>query len=903
MKFSPGIRFRLLVLGMLPATLLALVLTAWFVQQHLNELETSLIERGKIISTGLARASTYGVFSGNQSILQQLTDNLLRATDVVNVAVYDPEGNILASSSNERYEESDNEHGKAVNNSYFTSFNQPIVMIGLKPEENDLFNTLTNQSTDENRVIGEAVIVLSRIRTTQNQVRIIRTSLFITFIGLLISALLARRLAYLISHPVLAMNNTVREVSKGNFNARVDIETENELDELKEGLNEMAEALENNQKRLENKVKSATHELNLTLNSLEEKNRQLDSTRQQAVESNKMKSRFLAHMSHEIRTPMNGIIGFLQLLAKSPLSATQSNQVRLIDSSARNLLIIINEILDHSELEAGKLKLHVTLFDLRRCIEEAVALLSPLAHKKRLQLILLIDPDLPKTIESDPIRIKQILTNLVGNSLKFAFSGQIIVRIRIEKLLGTNKLLVSVSDSGCGIQEDDQENLFKPFSQLKGTASNNHQGTGLGLNISQHIVSTLGGEIGFVSKARIGTSFWFTVPLKHEGESEDETIQPENRHNILIFDHNNLSRRSLNQQLAALGETIIDVDKEEALLQQLGKNNPIDLMIVDYQTIQTVNRQIFANLQTPVLYTSNFSLVWEPALFLQRPCTKTELAEKISSILKFNHQPPNKLCRSFLPTKAIDCCFLIADDNEINRQLLSAQIESICGANTIEVSDGEEALFILEKRPFDLIFLDLRMPRMDGLTTLKNIKSRHSILNQNTPFIAVTAHLSDKNKIDLVNSGFSAIIIKPVLEQELTTVINRLITLPTKISVPSQQQTQTVFDFDELIKKVQGDSQVALTLIKKLIEELPELISQAEESFLVGNVSATKDLIHKIHGSACYFDIPDITRLSEKIESALDASEEETAGKFLPLLQKEIALFTERCSEILKKQL
>ncbi|RLA22558.1 MAG: hypothetical protein DRQ61_06060, partial [Gammaproteobacteria bacterium] len=369
-----GIRFRLLILGALPATVLAFALTFWFIQTRIAELDNALFERGNIIAENLAPASIYGVFSGNDSLLQQLTDSAVQRADIVDAAIYDKQNHLRAYSQSNFHR--DINHGDIQDRptEELSHFSHPIELSILNEEKDDPFTALSEKTIEKKQVIGEVRISLSRHRTVAGQTAIIYTSSLITVLGLLFSFLLAYRLSLRISTPILDLTRTVKQVSDGNLGARSHIQALEELSDLKSGLNIMAASLEKNQIQLKEKIASATSELSQSLQLLEKRNYQLNEARKQAEKTSKQKSKFLAHMSHEIRTPMNGILGFLHILGNSHLTPTQSNQLQLIENSANNLLIIINEVLDHAELESASLKLNFVTFDLRRSVEESIAL-------------------------------------------------------------------------------------------------------------------------------------------------------------------------------------------------------------------------------------------------------------------------------------------------------------------------------------------------------------------------------------------------------------------------------------------------------------------------------------------------------------------------------------------------
>lgn len=389
--------------------------------------------------------------------------------------------------------------------------------------------------------------------TQATQRTILINSLVITASGLLITVMLALRLGMLISKPITKLTDAVKEISEDNMDARANFIADSELEELRQGFNSMAIGLQKTQQYLEHQVDNATNQLRVTLKSLEEKNRSLESAHRLAVAQNKIKSQFLAHISHEIRTPMSGIIGFADLLLKTKLTRKQAEQIQLVKNSATNLMTIVsatnlmtivNEILDHSSLESGKFKINFKSFNFHECLEATVSLLSTQA--KTVPVILDIDTNILAVIYNDPIRLQQILGNLLGNAIKFTRQGRIIIRCR---QIESQSLLVSISDTGPGIPQKHRQELFSPFLQINDYTLSHEIGTGLGLTISKNIIERLRGTIGVVTQENVGSTFWFNFPIITVKEKEDPLCQ----YTVIVIDHLKLRRNALHKQLIRIG--------------------------------------------------------------------------------------------------------------------------------------------------------------------------------------------------------------------------------------------------------------------------------------------------------------------------------------------------------------
>jgi two-component system sensor histidine kinase BarA len=368
--------------------------------------------------------------------------------------------------------------------------------------------------TQQGKVIAsklksERELETKSMRSREYQILIHASLIFL--LGLSLSALLAYRMGRSLTQPILAIAEAVKKIREGALNTRIPVSTYPELKMLGSGINSMAEALENAHQELHHKVEQATLSLRRTLETIEVQNIELEISRRAAESANKVKSEFLADMSHEIRTPLNGVVGFIQLLQKTELNQKQQEYARTIQTSANNLLAILNDILDFSKMEAGKLRIERSVMDIRDCIEETLNLLAANANEKNITLIPLIYADIPRHIVSDPLRIKQIITNLVSNAIKFTEKGSVIIRVILEdKALSQATIRIQITDTGIGLSEEEQKILFQAFNQTKRGFTHKFGGTGLGLVICKKLVEQMGGSIGVESAPQKGATFWFT---------------------------------------------------------------------------------------------------------------------------------------------------------------------------------------------------------------------------------------------------------------------------------------------------------------------------------------------------------------------------------------------------------
>ncbi len=329
-----------------------------------------------------------------------------------------------------------------------------------------------------------------------------------------IAILFAYRLMRDVTGPIRNMVNTVDRIRRGQLDSRVEGFMLGELQMLKNGINSMAMSLTAYHEEMQQNIDQATSDLRETLEQMEIQNVELDLAKKRAQEAARIKSEFLANMSHELRTPLNGVIGFTRQMLKTELSVTQADYLQTIERSANNLLSIINDVLDFSKLEAGKLVLEHIPFSLRDTLDEVIVLLAPSAHEKGLELTLDVHNDVPDQVIGDSLRLQQVITNLLGNAVKFTETGNIDIRIEQRNQLAHQvELEVQIHDTGIGISERQQSQLFQAFRQADASISRRHGGTGLGLVITQKLVKEMGGDICFHSQLNRGSTFWFHITL------------------------------------------------------------------------------------------------------------------------------------------------------------------------------------------------------------------------------------------------------------------------------------------------------------------------------------------------------------------------------------------------------
>ena len=914
-----GIQKKVFFLSLIPTMVLIMIVGVYFTHSWVNNLSRMLEERGMSLSRQLASASEYGAFTGNRNLLFGIASSMLEEDDVRAITIYDSNGReLVQTGSRERIKQpellQDITRARAISGEDASLFVAPIYPQDLMIDGLLDMDQPAGQPESDGTPLGWTSVELSHATTQKEQYQALLVSLLLVGGGLFLNTLIAIHLSRSVTDPIYELTRAISRLRQGKLDTRVEMNASPELEELASGLNAMAESLQQAQDEMQQNVDQATEDLRETLETIEVQNIELDLARKQALEASRIKSEFLANMSHEIRTPLNGIIGFTDLLLKAPASTQQQDHLNTIRKSSEILLTIINDILDFSKIEAGKLVLDRTPFHLRDTVEEVLVMLAPAAHDKNLDLVPLIYTDVPDAFMGDPLRLKQVMTNLVNNAIKFTQHGEVVVRVMLDDTdTEDERIRISITDTGMGLSESQRESIFNAFNQADASTARQYGGTGLGLVISRRLVEEMGGEIGVESDLGKGSCFWFSLPLEVSGSVEAEADPALNRESVLYLEYEETSGLAIGNLMRESGLNVVPADNPETVIEQVqsaqanGRGFALVVLGVARHLLHSnQHRELIRNLEyecdcrvlvlTPTLNDDTSPLVEMASGHLTKPVRRNIFHQRLKHLILGTEESPREgYATAPAPLPAAEDAsgsprILAVDDNAANLKLVATLLREF-NLRVEDVSSGYEALQRLQQASFDLVLMDVQMPGMDGTEAAGRIR-RLGNANARVPVIALTAHALAEEREQLLTSGFDGYLTKPISPSLIAHTLQRHLGLAVdpdqgQGTAPPEQEPvrpssrgrlQPVVDPEACLRLANGKPDLAEEMLSMLLEHVDEDRDAIEKLYREGEEAELRERVHRLHGATRYTGVPELGDCAADLETRLKrGSDVETA--------------------------
>lgn len=898
-----GIKYQLRITTLIPAFLVAVLFAVFYNGQFGKDLEQHMSRLGEAYIRQLLPAAQFAMLRNDDRTLQGLINASTINPEVKALAFYNASGQLLA------YRGGKHSLRKPFNPPSFTgdyieskkidpftiNFIAPITIPKFNLYSDTLFKNIPSPvASQADDILGWLSIDIDTQSMLIKRYQMMIVTIFITLFGLLMGLSIHYYLSKQIYVPISRLRRSMKQILRNEFETEIRVSSQGELGLIEKGCAHLQKQYLSTIKDMNQHIEEATEDLQQSLELLEEKNIELSLDKKKTEEKSRQKSEFIANMSHEIRTPMNGVIGFTNVLLESKLDPLQLDYVKTIKSSAQDLLGIINDILDFSKIDAGKLHLDCIPLDIRGCIDEVLVLASPNAHKKGIDLIPITEIDVPKNVLGDPFRIKQIISNLVTNAVKFTDHGYVSIRTKIEQ--ETEKdytLCMTISDTGIGISPEDQSKLFTAFNQADTSITRRYGGSGLGLVICKKLCEEMQGRLTLTSELNKGSSFSARIKVEKLMAYEIEKNQTHRfaHLKILCFDDNPLHLEALCNGLGYWGIETHPVNAFSKLSKAINKNKECTMAFVNVnQGCELQVAELIAKHQgISFVLISKWPLNNYVSLgaqgFLYKPISIQKLQDTIEALSSdtVSEQLTNHELNGLREQlRFIHPDVLIAEDNPVNKMLLNSLLAD--NAAVTAVDDGKMAVAACEDKKFNIILLDLQMPKINGLEAARLIRQT-SLLNKHSPIVLITANSSDLSTIDLKKSGIDFCLQKPIDEKQLLIHILRIV----------DKAKHPAIDWQLCVQKVSGNQTLAEEFLVKFIEELIRNRAEFIELMHQKNIKGLGEAAHKLHGACCFCGVPTLQKKVMHIEklSTRFTNIDDLTAPFAELIQSIDAVINE----------
>ena len=863
---------RQLVMVLMGGIISTAIISTFFISEFTSSaVSKNLLEEGKKITETFASQSVLGLLVSNVENVEDSVTAILNFPGVEGVGVYDLDKKPLVERGKETLTTDQSIWGDKVALAKETEeawyFVAPVYY--LQESEEDAFH---EEALPE--LLGHVRVVQSKedLKLLISKIRKVNIliSLGLAAALMVLLLMLTRR----VTKPLQQLMSLMRRAQSGETDVRAELSGPRDIQEMEGAFNTMIE-------------------------SLQDREIQLESARDEAIQSARVKGDFAANVSHELRTPLNGILGMLELLSGMGLTSKQREYVNIARNSSDALLALIDDILDFSRIDSGKLVVDSKEFNLRELLDDVVSIMASQAQSKNLDLAHLICTSVPNSVMGDSRRIRQLLLNLCGNALKFTSTGEIGIYVNLIETSGTDiRLRFEVKDTGIGIPENAKEKIFEAFSQADGSTTRKFGGTGLGLAICKQLVSVLSGEIGVDSVPGEGSAFWFELPMHLSNTNSAVTREDQGSMDlrVLVVDDSEVVQFNIQQSIEKWGAYAECADSSDSALLKLRHaehcNKPFDIVLVDeimpncngIELMRSIERHSEMNLVKMLLMTNQshaesfLERFSEIDGFVQKPILQSNLYDAISTAMKGSLNIVNPLFVDAVENDEIslNAHVLVAEDNSANQQVAIGMLERL-GCSVVVAGNGVEAINLLERNRFDVIFMDCNMPELDGYEATRKIRIIEGG-KTGIPIIAMTANVQEGDRQKCLQVGMDDYLSKPLKLDRIRAKLEKWVSdtvlreneqtvdgIPV-VDMQERQQNTGPID-EERIEELRESVATAFDqMVEAYIEDLPGLATSLEEAVNTKDAQQVQHYAHSIKGSSKNFGAVELADVAKEIE-------------------------------------
>ena len=874
--FTQTLHGRLLLLTAMPLILLTVLLTFNTVSSERSEVYRQYHELGLTAATYLAATSDFALYSGNEQLLDTLATSMSELAQIDGVTFLNARREVLVStlkggsSWSALLPKSIGLEPLPINDRLY--FERPVSVSGIEIED---YSQPSSRHGESKAIIGWVIIAVDLSAMEAERQQILWRNGGMAAGLLVLVFFLSYALGRGMLTPIKLLTATVEEIESGNLGAQAEVRGVEEFAALGRGINFMAESIAESQRGLEKRIGSATSRLRISLEDLQSKNLELQEERHKAEEASLAKSDFLARMSHELRTPLNAIQGFVRLLEQSNLEASEQQYCAIIEQAAEQLLLLIDDILEHARAQSGVMELDVQPLDIVACIENPVRLLGPSAYENNVEIIIDVDPELPIFLYGDSLRLRQVVSNLVANAIKFTESGYILVRISSGGVAeGKVNLVLEVEDTGIGMSQAQQDKVFEAFTQADTTITRRFGGTGLGLSIVQTLVALMDGEISLTSEESLGTRIRVSLPLALQVDHRqlNRLHMP-----VAIYDPLPVSRQALGHALERMTSDLRLYADFEILIKDLVMRDieaiVISLPINEFgHSLADMLVRLREYTHVPVFVflplkglrgKSTLNIAGVEGLnitYLTKPWASAEFYAAYN-ILK--HGSPVGIGTN-VPLAGVKV--LVAEDHDFSRLLLSTLLEK-AGCELQSVANGRQALALCQQSVFDVLIFDVHMPELNGIDALAAIR-QPGALNAATPAVVLTADVLQHEASLESLPGRNKMMHKPFDNQRLIELILSLLGRKNNRQPLQALATRRI-------------------PVEQFFQEVEKLLASAVSAYQNRDIAELRETIHQLLGIAGVFKLGELEKQVKALHT-LVKEEDAWVGDALQAVEEEL---------------